>query len=81
MIVERDMEGKKKFTPNPSLKLMEQVREVLRYHHYAYRTEQTYCDWIKRYLKFYEYARHPKDGDFWDKLRALFIHRSSLEEQ
>ncbi len=28
---------------------MDQVREVLRYHHYAYRTEQTYCDWIKRY--------------------------------
>ncbi len=22
---------------------MDQVRRVLRYHHYAYRTEQTYC--------------------------------------
>ena len=37
------MENKPKFHPNPKLKLMEQVREVLRYHHYAYRTEQTYC--------------------------------------
>ena len=55
------MESKKKFTPDPSLKLMEQVREVLRYHHYAYRTEQTYCDWIKRYLRFHGYERHPKD--------------------
>jgi len=36
------MEGKKKFKPDPDLKLMDQVREVLRYHHYAYRTEQTY---------------------------------------
>ena len=37
-----------KFRPNPDLKLMDQVREVLRSHHYAYRTEQTYCQWILR---------------------------------
>ncbi len=37
------MEEKRKFHPNPDLKLMDQVKEVLRYHHYAYRTEQTYC--------------------------------------
>ncbi len=36
------MEGKKKFRPNSDLKLMDQVREVMRYYHYAYRTEQTY---------------------------------------
>jgi integron integrase len=55
------MEGKKKFRPNPDLKLMDQVREVLRYYHYAYRTEQTYCDWIKRYLKFHGMKRHPQE--------------------
>jgi integron integrase len=55
------MEGKKKFIPNTNLKLMDQVREVLRYHHYAYRTEQTYCDWIKRYLKYYDVKRHPRE--------------------
>ena len=55
------MEGKKKLKPVPNLKLMDQVREVLRYHHYAYRTEQTYCEWIKRFLKFYAYSRHPKE--------------------
>ena len=32
-------------------KLMDQVREVLRYHHYAYRAEKTYCDWIAQYIK------------------------------
>ena len=42
-IVPIDMENKPKFKPNPKSKLMDQVREVLRYHHYAYRTEQTYC--------------------------------------
>ena len=54
------MENKKKFIPDQNHKLMDQVREVLRYHHYAYRTEQTYCDWIKRYLKFYGFEKHPR---------------------
>ena len=57
--MESQMNDKKKFSPNPSLKLMEQVRETLRYYHYAYRTEQTYYDWIKRSLKFYTFSRHP----------------------
>ena len=51
-----------KTSPNSSpirkLKLMEQVRQVLRYHHYAYCTEQ-YCDWIVRYIKFHGSQTHP----------------------
>ncbi len=39
---------------------MDQVRETLRYYHYAYRTEQTYCDWIKRYLNFHGMKQHPR---------------------
>ena len=39
--------------PNPKLKLMDQVREVLRVKHYAIRTERAYCDWIKRYVHFH----------------------------
>jgi len=33
----------------------------LRYHHYSYRTEQTYCDWIIRYIKFHRSQKHPKE--------------------
>ena len=40
---------------------MDQTRQVLRYYHYAYRTEQTYCDWIVRYIKFFNSQKHPKD--------------------
>ena len=54
------MVNKKKFVPDPNLKLMEQVRQVLRYHHYAYRTEKSYCDWILRYIKFFKCKKHPK---------------------
>ena len=38
---------------NPKLKLMDQVREVLRLRHYSIRTERCYCDWIRRYIKFH----------------------------
>ncbi|WP_244154281.1 integron integrase [Desulfospira joergensenii] len=40
---------------------MDQVREVLRYHDYAYRTEQTYCQWIRRYIYFFGKKAHPRD--------------------
>jgi integron integrase len=57
------MESQKKITPkfraNSSLKLMDQVREVLRYYRYAYRTEQTYVHWILRYIRYYGGKTHP----------------------
>ncbi len=40
---------------------MDQVRQVLRYHHYAYRTENTSCDWIVRYIKYFAAKKHPRD--------------------
>ena len=55
------MNKEPKFRPDPKLRLMDQVRQVLRYHHYAYRTEQTYCDWILRYIRFHGARTHPKD--------------------
>src|SRR5437660_10144482 len=39
--------------PNPKLKLLEQVKEVMRLRHYSIRTEECYCDWIRRYIKFH----------------------------
>ncbi len=55
------VENKRKFRADPDLKLMDQVRQVLRYHHYAYRTENTYCDWIVRYIKYFGAKKHPRD--------------------
>jgi len=40
--------------PNPKLKLLDQVREVLRIKHYSIRTESCYCDWIRRYIRFHK---------------------------
>ena len=55
------MENSKKFRPDTKLRLMDQVRQVLRYHHYAYRTEQTYCDWIMRYIRYHGGKTHPRN--------------------
>jgi hypothetical protein len=55
------MEIKKKFKPNPDYRLMDQVREVLRYYHYSYKTEQTYTSWILRYIRFYGGKTHPNN--------------------
>jgi integron integrase len=43
-----------------SPKLLDQVRHTLRVKHYALRTEETYVDWIKRFILFH-HKRHPKD--------------------
>jgi len=39
---------------------MDQVREVLRYHHYGKRTEEAYVRWIRGFI-FFHNKRHPKD--------------------
>ena len=65
------MESQPRFLPNSDLKLMDQVSEVLRYHHYSYRTEETYCDRIKRYIHFYDCNTHPRDLGYRDVERFL----------
>src|SRR5438105_331344 len=34
-------------------KILEQVRNLMRVHHYSIHTERSYLDWIKRYLHFH----------------------------
>ena len=46
------MEKNDKFQTDPSLKLMDQVQQALIYYQYSYRTEQSYCRWIKEYIAF-----------------------------
>ena len=41
-------------------KLLDLVRQRIRYKHMSYRTEQAYCGWIKRYV-IYHQMRHPRD--------------------
>ncbi len=34
----------------PPKKLLGQVRDAIRARHYSYRTEETYVQWIRRYI-------------------------------
>ena len=45
-------------TQNP--KLLDQLKEALRSRRYSRRTEQTYCQWVKRFIYFH-HIRHPAD--------------------
>ena len=44
--------------PARPIKLLDQVRERIRYKHYSIRTERAYVDWIRRYILFHG-KRHP----------------------
>jgi integron integrase len=50
---------------NPKSPLLDQVREVLRVKHYSLRTEETYVQWVRRFLRYHRSAsgqwRHPKE--------------------
>ena len=42
----------------PPVLLLDRVRDRIRLKHYSLRTEQAYCDWIRRFIKFHG-KRHP----------------------
>ncbi|MCJ7587414.1 MAG: integron integrase [Candidatus Aminicenantes bacterium] len=41
-------------------KLLDRLREALRSRHYSRRTEQTYCQWVRRFI-FFHNVRHPAE--------------------
>jgi integron integrase len=45
---------------DPPVPLLQRVRERIRVRHYSIRTEQAYCDWIKRFVIFHG-KRHPSE--------------------
>lgn len=54
------------------VKLLDQLRNVLRAKHYSYRTEQAYVDWVRRFILFHD-KRHPNDmGD--QEINAFVTH-------
>ncbi len=64
-------------TTPPPRKLLDVVREVIRLKHYSYRTEQTYIDWIKRYLLYHD-KKHPRQmvtQEIQDFLTHLAVNR------
>lgn len=44
--------------PDKPIRFMDQLRALIRSRNLAYKTEQTYCHWIKRFIRFHG-MRHP----------------------
>jgi site-specific recombinase XerD len=59
--------------PPPPRKLLDVVRETrAALPRYSYRTEQTYLDWIKRYLLFHQ-KKHPREmGE--EEIKSFLTH-------
>lgn len=47
----RGQRPKEGFVPNPNAPLKDQLHEVMRFRHYSRRTEQSYWQWIVRFLR------------------------------
>jgi integron integrase len=56
-------------------KLLDQMRDVLRSRHYSYRTEETYLDWVRRYILFHK-KRHPLEMGA-PEIQAFLLHLAS----
>src|SRR5260370_7457587 len=59
-------------------KLLDQVSDVARFRHLSLRTEETYRNWIKRYI-FYHGKRHPKELDA-EHVRSFLTHLAVNEK-
>ncbi len=55
--------------------LLDQVRDVVRLKHYSYRTEETYVQWIRRYILFHN-KRHPQEMGV-DEIRSYLSYLAS----
>jgi integron integrase len=59
-------------------KLLDQLRESLRARHYSRRTEQTYCNWVKRFIHFHN-VRHP--GEMAETEINAFLTHLAVKEK
>jgi len=46
--------------PLKSVRLLDQVRELIRYKHYSIRTEESYVYWVRWFIRFHQ-LKHPRD--------------------
>jgi site-specific recombinase XerD len=54
------------------MQFFDTVRDALRTHHYAYKTEITYMHWIKQYVRFIKPV-HPRDAG-QDGIKRFLTH-------
>jgi len=61
--------------PTSDNKIRDEVREVMRLHHYSIHTERSYCDWIRRFAL---YHHMPSQDDLVNGERKIEAFRTHL---
>jgi hypothetical protein len=55
-------------------RLLDEVRDLMRLHHYSIHTERSYCDWIKRYVHFHAMSTREDLHEGEAKIEAFLTH-------
>ena len=55
-------------------KLLDEVRDVMRLHHYSIHTERTYSNWIKRYIRYHRMTDRQDLIDGEARIEAFLTH-------
>jgi len=55
-------------------KLLDEVRDVMRLRHYSIHTERTYCDWIKRYIRYHDMTSRQDLIDGEARIESFLTH-------
>jgi integrase len=57
-----------------SLKLLDEMRQVLRRRHYSIRTEESYCLWVKHFVLFHKMRSRDDLNDGSKKIESFLTH-------
>lgn len=55
-------------------RILDEVRDVMRLHHYSIHTEKSYCDWIKRFIQFHHMRSRDDLVNGEAKIEAFLTH-------
>jgi len=55
-------------------KLLDEVQDVMRLHHYSIHTERTYCGWIKRYIQYHRMSSREELTNGEAMIEAFLTH-------
>jgi len=72
------MEEKNRFKPDPELKLMDQVHQVLQHYDYSYNTEKIYSTWIIKFIQYFN--SHTYSPDMENREINVFLDHLKKEK-
>mgnify|MGYP006910673925 CR=1 FL=1 len=61
-------------------KLLDEVLDVMRLHHYSIHTERTHCGWIKRYIQYHLTSKETRFGYNFYELISLTSRGSRISD-